>query len=297
MSAAPEYLALGHVTRDLQPDGTWRLGGTAYFAARTAQRHGLRVAVLTSAPPDVLLAFREALPEVEVRAVPSAQATTYENSYAVDGSRRQHVRAVAAPLTAADLPDAWRHADIVHLAPLADELGSDLVAACSGTLTGATPQGWIRCWDSTGCVRPGDLMRTRAMLPRLGALILSLEDLLPAPGDLPLAGMPADETAALAVVREWAQAVPTLVVTRGREGALVWRDGSVPQAVPGYRVAEVDPTGAGDVFAAAFLAKLHDLADALAAAGYANKVAALSIEHMGADGIPSPDEVVRRFGR
>ena len=47
--AAPDFLAIGHVTRDLLPDGSWRLGGTVAFAALTAARLGLRPAIVTSA--------------------------------------------------------------------------------------------------------------------------------------------------------------------------------------------------------------------------------------------------------
>src|SRR5258708_25155188 len=45
----PEFLTIGHVTRDLHPDGSFSLGGTVTFAALTAYRLGLVAAILS--PP------------------------------------------------------------------------------------------------------------------------------------------------------------------------------------------------------------------------------------------------------
>ena len=66
--ATPEFLAIGHVARDLLPNGGWRLGGTVTFAAFTAQRLGLRAAIVTSASPEVLDALKAALPGVAIAA-------------------------------------------------------------------------------------------------------------------------------------------------------------------------------------------------------------------------------------
>jgi hypothetical protein len=41
------YLIIGHLTRDLTPDGP-RLGGTAAYAGLTASALGLRVGIVTS---------------------------------------------------------------------------------------------------------------------------------------------------------------------------------------------------------------------------------------------------------
>ncbi|MGH2517105.1 MAG: PfkB family carbohydrate kinase, partial [Ktedonobacterales bacterium] len=80
-STPPDFLAIGHATRDLLPGGAWRLGGSVTFAAVTAQRLGMRPAIVTSAPPDVLAALRDALPGVPLATVPSSSATTFENIY------------------------------------------------------------------------------------------------------------------------------------------------------------------------------------------------------------------------
>jgi sugar/nucleoside kinase (ribokinase family) len=54
---------------------------------------------------------------------------------------------------------------------------------------------------------------------------------------------------------------------------------------------EVDPTGAGDIFAAAFFFRLHATRDPWEAARFATNLAALSVARVGLEGIPTAEEV------
>ena len=121
----PDFLVICHATRDLLPNGGWRLGGSVAFAALTASRLGLRTAVVTSGPEDVEASLRELLPETAIHCVRSADATVFENIYAA-GRRRQYLRGRAAPLTLDAVPAPWRVAPLVLLAPLAGEVISTL---------------------------------------------------------------------------------------------------------------------------------------------------------------------------
>lgn len=293
VAPAPDFLVIGHVTRDLLPDGRWRLGGTVTFAALTAQRLGMRAAIVTSGPPDVIEALQHLMPDIPIHAVPSPDATTFENIY--QGSiRSQYLRGRATPLTLDHIPASWRSAPVVLLAPLAQEVDPQLITAFPQSLVAATPQGWLRRWNGDGLVIPGALdAAVEAALPSLHALILSREDLLPPPGHEILGHYsPAGADAQIAT---WARAIPIVAVTRSANGALLLCHGHEPATCPGYPAREVDPTGAGDVFAAAFLCHLHATGDPRAAAEFANRVAAISVEHIGASGIPTHSEVAARF--
>ena len=282
----PAFRAIGHVCRDLQPGGGWQLGGAAYYAAATARRLGVeRVGVLTSGPDDLMEALRAALPEVAVLAVPSERATCYENIYTPAG-RRQYLRARAADLDASHLPAGWRAPRIALLAPLNQELAPSLAAVFAGALVGCAAQGWLRAWDEEGLISPTAF--TGAIPPAVRALALSYEDL----------GLAAEE--AIERVQErlsgWTRTVPLVVMTRGPEGALVLSQDEEPRSVAGYPARAVEPTGAGDVFATAFLIELAATDDAGRAADFANRVAALSTEQSGIAGIPTRAEVAARFG-
>lgn len=270
---SPTYLIIGHVTRDLLPGGGATIGGTATFAARTAHALGCQVAVVTSAAPDLELS--EVLAGVEVVRHPSAVTTTFENVYTSSG-REQYLHAVAESLSLEHVPSHWRQPDVVHLAPLNQECDASLAAAFPGAMVGITPQGWIRTWDESGRVGVGDWVEAEAILRHTDAVVLSQED------------VGGDE----ARIQTLAQQTPILVETLGAVGSRVYARGQV-RRVPAQPRPEVDPTGAGDIFAAAFFVRLHQLAgqDPWAAAAFANHVAALSVEKRGWAGTPTPQEI------
>jgi sugar/nucleoside kinase (ribokinase family) len=56
-------------------------------------------------------------------------------------------------------------------------------------------------------------------------------------------------------------------------------------------VDEVDPTGAGDVFAAAFFSRLFTTRDPWESARFATLLSAHSVTRPGLDGIPTPEEI------
>jgi len=289
---APDLLVIGHATRDLLPNGSWRLGGSVTFAGVTASRLGARPAVVTSGTPEVVEALCGLLRDTErVAVMPSEQATAFENIYE-GGARRQYLRGRAAPLTLDAIPHHLRVAPIVLLAPLAREVAPELAAAFPDALVAATPQGWLRRWREDGAVYPGAFEAALDVLPHLDALILSREDLLPPPGS-GIAGLSAAE--ADAQIAAWARIVPIIVVTSGALGADLYLDGKPPETFPGYPAREVDPTGAGDVFATAFLLRLHESGDVRIAMDFANRVAALSIEGEGVHGIPTRAALLARY--
>jgi sugar/nucleoside kinase (ribokinase family) len=89
-----------------------------------------------------------------------------------------------------------------------------------------------------------------------------------------------------------------LVVTLGDRGCDVYRQGSrEPFHSPAFKWAvEVDPTGAGDVFAAAFLWHLHKSGgDWRTAADWANCVASFVVEKRGVGGVPKLEAVEKRW--
>ena len=278
-TARPDFLAIGHITRDLLPDGSWRLGGASAYAALTATRLGLRAAIVTSAAPDVLAALDAVVSTIPLSVVSSAEATAFENIYTPRG-RRQYLRGRAAPLTLSAVPEAWRNAPIVLLAPVAQEVDPGMVTAFPRSLIGAAPQGWLRQWDSDGMVAPSPLVNIEMLLHNVRALILSRED-VEAPAD--------------ALFGQWARVAPLIAVTCGKEGAYIWEHGDRSEMFVGYPANEVDPTGAGDVFAAGFLCELHKTGDAAGAVDFANRVAACSVEAPGGEGIPTREIVAARW--
>src|SRR5688572_29339948 len=96
---AVHYLIVGHVAKDLTPDGH-TLGGTASFAALTARALGYTPGIVTAAATDLPLTPLAGLP---VARLDSPFSTTFENIYTPAG-RTQYLRAQALPLTAEAIP-------------------------------------------------------------------------------------------------------------------------------------------------------------------------------------------------
>ena len=282
-----DFLAIGNLTRDTTPQG-FRLGGTVSFAAFTARRLGWRPGVLTRASLDGLetdgrpgragMRRTTGLPDtplagVPVHLMPSPVTTTFTNIYTESG-RTQVIEAVADPVTPDGLPPEWAETPVVLLGSIAREIPPSWADMFPASLLGIAPQGHMRRWDAAGHVVPDRWENAGPLLRRADAVILSRED------------VGGDD----AYIAELAAQTRLLIVTDGWHGATVYKNGEATR-IPARAAREVDPTGAGDVFAASFLLRLAETGDPLIAARFANVVASLSIEAPGMDAIPTRAEV------
>jgi sugar/nucleoside kinase (ribokinase family) len=264
-----DYLVIGHVTEDITPAGQ-RLGGTVAFSALTARALGLRVGVVTSANEKTSL---EALEGVQVMSVPSEHTTTFENIRTPEG-RLQFLHYQAAAIGFNNVPEAWRKASIVHLGPVAQEINPGEAGHFSASLLGLTPQGWMRTWDNTGRVSASKWESAETLLPQAGAVVISREDV---GGD--------DE-----LIESMAHQTRLLAVTEGLAGSVLYWNGD-RRRFRAPEVAEVDSTGAGDIFAAALFIRLYTTRDPWEAARFATRLAARSVARQGLDSIPTRKEV------
>jgi sugar/nucleoside kinase (ribokinase family) len=265
MPTTPDYLVIGHVSKDLQPGGAPpRAGGTATYSALAAQRLGLQAAIVTAlAPEDNYLLDGPRSEGVWLHAIPSLHTTTFHNVYDPQGHRTQTLTAHASDIAFADIPGEWRNAPIVHLGPVAQELPYSMTAMFPHCLLGVTPQGWMRSWDNSGHVRQDALPISPALrdLPPNTVIVLSIEDL-------------GFDTTAL---REYTLLAGIVVVTQGAGDALIFKQGQLIGSVPALKTTPVDLTGAGDVFATAFLVRYHETSDPIESAHAAHAAAARAI--------------------
>jgi sugar/nucleoside kinase (ribokinase family) len=259
-----DYLAIGHIAQDLSPTGI-RLGGTVAYSALTAQALGQRTGIVTAAAPGAVTTGLESL---SLHILPSATSTVYENIYTPTG-RIQKLHARAQPLTLDAVPESWRTASILHLAPIANEVDPALASQFPNAFIGLTPQGWMRRWNADTVIYRGDWEGSDSLLRRASAVVISIEDVA---GDWDL-------------VHQWAALTHVLAVTEGEQGAQIFIDGH-PTSFPAPAVTVVDATGAGDVFAAAFFIHLHQTGDPAIAARFAIDLASDSVTRMGIEGVP-----------
>ena len=111
-------------------------------------------------------------------------------------------------------------------------------------------------------------------LSRAGAVVISREDVN---GD--------DE-----LIEHMAQHTKVLVVTESAAGAVLYWNGD-RRRFRAPKVTEVDATGAGDVFAAAFFYRLLNTHDPWEATRFATMLASCSVTRPGLEGIATDGEV------
>lgn len=285
---AVDYLVIGHVAKDIMPAGAVRpatsanareagepappghaIGGTVTYSAIAAQRLGLKAAVVTAMDAEFASEVESALPGIDIATRPSAQTTTFENTYGDEG-RTQYLRAHAERLTREDVPAAWRGARIVHLGPIAQEFGAEMVSGFPSSMLALTPQGWLRQWDSSGRVSPKPWAEALEVLALIDVLIFSPEDV----------GHNWE------IIHAYTRAARLAVLTMERHGSLVF-ERNEGRWLPPREARVEDPTGAGDVFATAFLATYLDSGNPLLSARFANVAASFSIEKGGIGSIPT----------
>jgi len=264
-----DYLVIGHLARDLTPAGV-RLGGTSAYAALTARAMGLKVGVVTAAGKDLPL---DSFQDISLISVSSESDTTFENIY-TDGGRVQYLRNRASSINYESVPTQWRNTSIIHLGPIANEIDPLLPKDLLPSLLGITPQGWMREWDDAGLVSRRQWKNADPVLARANAIVFSREDV--------------NDNDVL--IEHMAGQAEILVVTEGSEGAVLYWNGD-RRRYSAPSVTEVDATGAGDVFAAAFFIRLSLTHDPWEAARFATLMASISVTRAGLKGIPTQQEV------
>ena len=264
-----DYLIVGHVAVDITPTGV-QLGGTVSYSALTARALGLRVGIVTSSAADAPL---QALDGIQIVNIPAEQSTTFENIKTESG-RRQILHHQAAPILLEHIPQVWRTASIIHLAPIAGELDPSLAEQLSGKFLGITPQGWMRTWDENGQVAACVWENSEQVLSQAGAVVMSVEDV----------------NRDLEQVEAMAHQTRILCLTEGEAGAVLYWNGDRRRFRP-VKVQEVDATGAGDIFAAAFFMRYYNTRDPWEATRFATNLAARSVTRVGLNGIPTAQEI------
>lgn len=261
-------LTVGHVTHDRFGNRN-RAGGSAFYGARTMHALGARSRLVSTVGAD--FERHHELSGLELLLNVSGSTMTFENAYAAGRARVQRVSAVGGPVTPRSLPAEWRKADVLFLAPVFGEV--DVAAwfdAVDAPLVGLGLQGFLKGLGSSNgtghSVVPRPLEVARELLDRVDVVFLSDEDVV--------------ELTSGDFLSRLRSVVPIVALTEGARGSRVWtktgehRIGTFPAVVS-------DPTGAGDVFAAAFLFALSDGARPGEAAVLASAAASIVIEEEG----------------
>jgi len=255
-------VAVGHVTNDRLAHGR-SPGGSALYAGLVAAKLGASVRIVTSFGADFTGAALLSRAAIEVDATRSEQTTTFQE---IAIGEKRSWRALSK---ASQLRGPVPQGDVLFACPVLAEVDPSCLRSPPAKIVAAGLQGWLRILGPDGLVEPREP-------PELGflrgckAVFCSDEDLAQnAPRVLPM----------LLGIAEM------VVLTEGSRGALLYL-GQKPHrvhALPTKRV--LDPTGAGDAFAASFLLALASGMSSFDAAVVGACASSIVIEGYGPEGI------------
>jgi len=271
-----DYLIIGHLSYDITPNGV-RVGGTVSYAAVTAKAFNKSVGVVSSWGEEAELDIGE-LKNIPFFYTTSSRSTTFHNILSANG-RKQILHYCANPIKTSDVPDEWRNTPLIHIAPIINEVPVEMITSCAPQFLGITPQGWFRSWNDDGIVHPiewNSFLHSQSFihLAYADAVVISDEDV----------GFEQSK------IDDLANQCKLLVVTQGAKGANVYWQGKINHFEAPV-VKEIDPVGAGDVFASTFFIHLHDTQDILYSAKVAVRIAAFSVTRAGQHSAPTHQEI------
>lgn len=273
MNNIPDFLCIGFFCHDVKEEG-YILGGTASYCSLAASRLGQKTAVLTSVGADFLFSDTFQKEGIVVCNKPAPKTTVFHNIYK-EGIRTQYLYDRANTIEEKDLPELWMKIPIVKFCLIADEVAPSLLTAFPNALKAATIQGWLRQWDDKGKISPKtmdwELLNTIDIVLFSDADIPNIQQVLPI------------------ITKK----VEIVVMTRGADGASIFYKNK-QYDFPAYPVEEVDPTGAGDVFAASFVVAYGKHQNIALAVAYAHTVASFIVTQEGAQ-LPSREAIEDRF--
>ena len=269
----PELTLIANLALDRVNQGPWTCGGCPTFAPFAFARLQARGVIDAACAEEDLARFHalEADGSVSVRFKRAAATTRFDLDYSGEfgDTRSMVLHTIGHTWSEADIDGLEIGSEWVHLAPL---VRSDFSVAAVARLAA---RGHRVAYDGQGLVR----------VPRLGELTLDARydpELL---RHLTVLKLSEDESAVIASEHgrdhalERLSDIPELLLTHGSRGAEIRVGGALTHVAPDQVVADVQTTGAGDVFMIGYvIGRARELAPAAAATLGVNVAAAMLAE-------------------
>ena len=222
---------------------------------------------------------KSVLAGVELRCS-SGNLPRYANTYDSEGNRTQLLLAGGDELELAPYLRPDESPDLVFITPAYHEF-RQAPLRFKGSVVGVSLQGALRSVDSAcRVVRHAEPMEVASRFLRRGWV-----------------GFFSDEDAADpdGLARHITSIGAVAVLTRGHNGATLFDSDGSQQRWDALSASPVDPTGAGDCFASAFLFRLAETGELASAMRFALAAGALAVEGAGLAGIATREAIESRM--
>lgn len=226
------------------------LGGSPTYVSIAARKLDAQAGVISKVGDDfpknyIKLLRSDKVDLFGVKKVKNVSTTSFVIKY-VNGYRRLLLKSRAPPILQEDVSPMFK-AKVIHVAPIVGEISFEVIEELrkKANMLSLDPQGLLRKFDSNGRGSLRKLVNKR-VLEQIDIYKSSLQEIRKIARSRSLkASMKEIQNSGTKIV----------IVTLGRKGAAILFDETF-RRIPAIQPKElIDPTGAGDVFAGAFLAE------------------------------------------
>ncbi len=265
------------------------LGGPTTYVSAAAAKLGAKVSIISKVGHDFPNEYLEWLQNnnidlIGLKRVPNASTTRFVLEYK-NWKRKLRLEAHAPPISPIDISKSL-HSEIVHVAPIANEISRMVVAKLRklAKVLSLDPQGFVRSFDKKGNV---GLKRWREpeVLAQIDVFKSAIEEIQAITGAY-------DLKSAMKRIADYG--IRSVIVTKGNKGATLLCDKHFYDIPASKSKLVVDPTGAGDAFIGAFLAEHLQVKDALWCACVGSAAASFVVEVIGPERFGERHEVYER---
>lgn len=236
--------------------------------------------LITGMSDDFDQAWLDGIPDV--RGYADSELPRYANSYDRQGNRRQYLLAEGEPLEIVPFLEPEQHLDVVFLAPAYHEFRR-APRPFREALVGVALQGPLRTITGRDRIIPhSHPAKVAERFVRPGWIGFFSEE---------------DVHDAEALGRYIASLRGVAVLTRGYNGATLFDSDGSERHFDAIPAKLVEPTGAGDCFASAFMFRLAETEELESAMEFALAAGSLAVERHGLAGVPTRQEVENRMTR
>jgi sugar/nucleoside kinase (ribokinase family) len=254
------------------------LGGSPAYVSFSARQLGAHVGVVSKVGADFPETYVNMLKHSEVdlfglKREQNSATTSFTLEYSAQKCRLS-LKSLAPPIHLAEVSFHFR-AESIHVAPIAGEISSEDVDAlrAKANVLSLDPQGFLRRFDAKGKTSLKKL-KINTILEHVDVYKSTLHEVRAVAGK--------GRSGLKATMKRLGDfGIKVVIVTLGRKGTALFFDKTfhwIP-AFPTKRL--IDPTGAGDVFAGAFLAEYLRKKDVLWCACVGSAAASFKVETFG----------------
>lgn len=280
---AHKFLAVGNITKDeliLKSGKFISFGGTSYSAI-AATRLGYKAHILCRSNHEIDPWVKRLNEEgIHVEVQPDKHLTFFINDYSF-GERQQllleHTRKIVYKSS--------EKMDIIHFNPMFGEINLESIKKARKNCE-------ILSLDVQG------LVRTTKNKKVIGKFWSKREEFLKHIDFLKVGKNEINLVSRKKSYREICEELSSMgakvvALTLGEKGSIVFKEDYYE--IPAYKTEEIDPTGAGDVYATAFAIRYFETKDALNSGLFASASASFVVEDFGPKNIASREKVEERY--